>query len=571
MKHLLNGVEVSPRNVLNIGLTSDFTGRPTELAIDVDTIILPREALTIIQTHITNQGPFEGIPYTIITNSNISLEYYVDLTENAVFRDFEIEVKLKRRGGKDNFFDNADGTSWELMAKKGVVFNKFNVPYVIVKDNAAEMAVTLGLSIYVMTKELVQLIIDISVGITNIIDSVTPEVGAGATLDPAEIATMIIKVLLQIAIAALILIALIKMAQQFFELIFPKIRNFGACKVKDLISKGCQFLGFTFESTLLDALPGLTVLPVPLVKNKASFWDTLENDLNFAYTKGYPTASDTTPTLGSLINAIETTYNAKTKVLNGHVQIERRDYWQNITQNVLLPALNLQSDREGEFSYNTGDAWKRYYIHYQTDQSDLNTLDFFDPTDAEYSTEPLNVINSDLVTIKGLNDVNIPFAMGIRKKGFTWLENLAYEVFEIIDEVVNAFGGNGNLASQIEDRIGVLQLSQQFYTVSKLLYTVGGKQPATYENQMSANNIYQKFHKINEIILNDFKIFNDAPLRLNDEEFINLLNNNYAEINGLVCEIMTLRYIDEQSAATISYKSPFDYANGKVNIIAINT
>eukprot|EP01046_Picozoa_sp_COSAG06_P089306 COSAG06_NODE_35694_length_456_cov_2.001802_2_plen_51_part_01 len=49
MKHFLNDIEVSPRNVLQFGLTSNFGGDPSILQIDADKIILPREGLQIIQ------------------------------------------------------------------------------------------------------------------------------------------------------------------------------------------------------------------------------------------------------------------------------------------------------------------------------------------------------------------------------------------------------------------------------------------------------------------------------------------------------------------------------------------
>jgi hypothetical protein len=151
MRHFLNDIEISPRNVLEIGLNSDFTGRPENLELSADRIILPREGLTIIQNHISTQGIFEGVPYRIETETGESLEYYVDLTENAVFKTYEIEVSIKRRNGKDNFFDNADGLSFELMASKGVQFNFIDVPYLIIKDNSVELAISLGISIYVLS------------------------------------------------------------------------------------------------------------------------------------------------------------------------------------------------------------------------------------------------------------------------------------------------------------------------------------------------------------------------------------------------------------------------------------
>jgi len=571
MKWILNGTEVTPRNTLDIALNTDWTGRPTELEVDTDKLQLPREAVTIIQDWINNYGPFQGIPLQAITNNNQTLEYYVDLMEGAEYEDFQIIVSVKKRGGKDNFFDNADGSSFELMSSEGVVFNKIDIPYVIIKDNSIELALTLGISLYVMTRELIDQIIALSQTITTIIDSVTPEVGAGVTTDPAEIATLVVKALLQLAVLALVLIAIIKMAQQFFELLFPKIRYFQGTKVQHLVQKGCEYLGYTLESSLLEELSNLTICPVPLVKEKASFWSQFENDLNFAYTKGYPTASDSTSTLGQLIRMIENTFNAKTRVINGVVQIERRDFWQFITPNNLIPSLALQDRRQSKYTLNTSEAWKRTLIHYQVDTSDTHTLDFFDPTDAEYDTRPTTIANADLVSIKGFNDISIPFALAVRKTELNWLEKLAKAFFEVIDEVLNTFGGNGNYSGQIANRLGVMQVSQQFFSRSKLMWTVGGKQPANYVDFIRASAIYNKYHKINEIQNNDYQIFSDIRVRMNSDDFLNLLENNFAEIEGLICEILTIKFFENQSFAVISYKKPFDYANGKVIVSTINS
>ena len=571
MRHFINDIEITPRNILTIGLNSDFTGRPENLEISTDRILLPREALTIVQNHINTQGIFEGIPYRIETISGETLEYYIDLTQNAVFKTYEIEVSIKRRQGKDNFFDNANGTSFELMKSKGVQFQFIDIPYIIVKDNAIELALSLGISLYVMTRELIDQTISLTENIGSIFDGSLPNIGVPPSYDTGGLVMLVLNILLQIVVIALLLVAIVKMSQQFFELLFPQIRFYQGAKVKELIKKGCEYLGYQFQSNLLDGISGLTICPVPLIKDKDSYFDFLQNDLNFAFTKGYPTASDSTPTLGTLIDAIETQFNAKTKVRNGTVELERRDYWQNITSNLIIPALNIQNDRQEEYTLNVDEIWKRYYIHYQTDETDTHTLDFFDPTDAEYSTEALNVINADLVTIKGLNDVNIPFALGVRKTGLNWIEKVAESVFEVIDGLINTFGGSSSLVSQIEGRVGVMQISSQFFTKTKMLYTVAGKQPANYVDIIRASAIYNKYHKINEITINDFKIYSDVPIAITGDDFVNLLNNNYAEINGVICEILTLKYIDEESKAIISYKLPYDYANGKVQIITINS
>jgi len=570
MKHYLNNIIVSPRNVLEIGLITNYTGNPELLQVDTDTVILPREAQDIILNHVATQGVFEGIPYTIELDSGVKLEYYVDLTEGTVYRDFEIEVKIKKRKGYDNFNENAQGLSFELMNSKGVSFNLIDIPYLIIPENQAEMGISLAIAIYVITKESIQATKDLITATRDLIEATTPNASAIPVPPIGEIISLALAVAAQLAYTIAVYIALIKLARQMFELLFPKVRYYKGATIKELISKGCQYLGYTLDSTLLNSMEKLTLMPVPLVKEKKSIFQYIQNDLNFSFTKGYLTAQDTVSTLGELINAIEIWFNARTKVYNGVVQIERRDYWQNITSNTTLPALNIQDKRQNEYRLNTEEAWKRSYIHYQVDYSDTHTLDFFDPTDAEYSTEPLNVINQDLVSIRGLNDINIPFALGVRKSELSWVEQFAKTFFKTIDTITGLFGAGLNLTSAITNRLGVTQISQQYFSVTKVLYATNGRQDTNYVDKIKASKIYEDYHKINEININSYKIYSDVPLRLKSSEFVSLIDNNFAYINGVLCEILSIRYTDEQSKAIISYKEPDNYAQGKVNILVLN-
>lgn len=566
MRHFLNDIEISPRNREEIGVVSDFTDNPNELALNVDSVILPREAFTIVQNHIQTIGLFEGIPYRVEMDNGVTLEYFVDLTDNAIFRSYESEVKIKRRGAIDAFREQADGTSFELMLAKGVSFDIFNVPYVIIKDNQIELALTLAISLYIMTRELIQAVRDLA----NLIGLLFTTIGVSGS-SPGLIINLSIQVLAQIAYVGALLIAVLQLASQMFVLIFPPIRQIKACKIKELISKGCQYLGYSFDSSLLDSIPGTTIVPVPLVKERKSIFKFLPDEFFDAFNKGVPSSSDSTPTLGSLITAVENMFNARTIVYNNAVRIERRDWLQNQTTNQLIPAMVIQTDRVDEYTFNTDEAWKRYYIHYSLDYSDLHTLDeIYDFHDAEFSTEPLNVVNSDLVQIKGLNDVAIPFALGARKTGLNWLEILGKAFFSTIDAVTGIFGGGTNYASQVDARIGVLMISQNFFSTTKLLYTINGKQPGAFQNYIGAKALWNNYHSINQIQLNGWEIRNETRVRIKPADFVNLLNNNFAEIDGELCEILRIEWIDENSFAQITYKKPSNYAVGKVYTLTIN-
>lgn len=135
MRHILNGVEVSPRNREEIGIVSDFTGDPENLKVSTESIVLPREGLKLIKNHIENVGLFEGIPYELQLEGGITLNYYIDLLDSLVITDTEAQVKIKQRTSIDNFKERAEGTSFNLMLTKGTAFNTFNVPYLVIKDN----------------------------------------------------------------------------------------------------------------------------------------------------------------------------------------------------------------------------------------------------------------------------------------------------------------------------------------------------------------------------------------------------------------------------------------------------
>lgn len=573
MKHFLNDIEISPRNRTDIGIVSDFTGNPDVLKLSTDNVILPREGNQIIRNHIQTQGLFEGVPYRIELDGGVVLNYYIDLLDASTkFRNHECEVALKKRKGQDDFFDKASGATFEWLLSQGVTYNLESIPYVVVTENQAEQAISLLISLYVMSKELVSAGQDLVTSVSEVIQASTPNVGVPPSFDTGDIIVAVMKATARLIYFGLVLALVIDLATQLFQMMFPPIRYFSGCKFKELMVKSCQHFGFTFESTLLDAFPNFTVLPVPLVKNRQSIFNIQPAFLNNAFNKGVPSSSDTTPTLQSFLEGMEIMFNARTKVNNGVVRFERRDWWMNQTTNQILPALSLQSERDDEFQYNTDDVWKRYYIHYQTDFTDFHSVDgtLYDIHNCEFSTEPTSFINQDLVSIKGLQDVNIPFALGARKEKLNWLEEIAKKLANVIDSVTGVFGGGTNFEATIGDRKNVLMISKQFFATTKVLWTVNGRQPVNFKDKISAINLWNQFHFINQIQENDWILKNDVRIQMTSNDFVTLQDNNFAEIDGLMCEILSCEWIDEKSFAKITYRERNTYSAGKVVTIQIN-
>ena len=553
-KYSINGNYFRPTNADNIGFKMDWSGDIAEAELTVDSIELETDAKRLVIQHINTYGVFEGLPLTIEVGT-LTLDYYIDLTDNPLISgvgDSSIEVTIKRRKAVDYFKQQANGLSFEALNKTNPI-SLIDVPYLIIKDNQLEMLIMLGISIFTLTKALIEGIRDLSAAITEVIEASTPNVTIPPSFNIGAIIGAVLLALARIIYVAVLIVALIDLTKQVIELIFPPIRKLKAVKVQELFIKGCAKLGYTFSSTILSEMPQLTILPVPLKEEQKSIFTNLFSLNNGSFTKGYPTARDTTPTLGRLIDSMQEMFNAKIRVVNSVVYLERRDYWILNSQVQITTTLNLQDKRENRWRYNLGEAWKRYYLHYQLDSNDLNTLDNIDSSQAEYSTEPVTVQNSDLVSIKGLADVSIPFAFGIRKGSLSYVEEATLPFAELADEVVQFFGGSSNLVSQVQGRIGVLQLSQQYFTVSKLMYTVGGKQPLNYLTKIGANVIYQNYHAINQVKANFKKIYDD-PVRFSTFNFEDILENNYiTDQDGNSLEVLTLEWINEAKEAQITY------------------
>lgn len=585
MIHYINNIQITPRNRTEIGLISDFSGNPDELSLNTETIILPREAKGIVDQHIASVGLFQGIPYKVTMDGGVSLDYMIDLTDGVKVRQHEIEVKLKRRRYLDDFRSQADGLSFEYMVSQGVQFPVRQIPYFVVKDNQLEQTLQLAIVTYMMTKELIQAVRDTATAIANVVEASTPITG----LSPAgpvvsyNIGAIIRASLLavaQIVYTGALLVAVVKLGFQILTTMFPPKRNFLGTRFIDLLEKSCEFMGYTFASSTIDEK--WVICPVPLVRDADSIFDKVVSAVSPAYNKGYPTASDTTPTLGTFIDALEIMFNARLIVQNNQVRIERRDWLQNQSTSNIIPSLSLQADRDDEFTYLTtnGEVWKRYYIHYQTDFTDLHTCEgeVYGAHDVEFSTEPLfPVTDSQLLTIRGLNDVNIPFALARRKDKLTIVEILAKGLLAVVDGVTGIFGGGTSYVAQINSRKDAIRISQQYFAVTKVMYAVEGEfatggfvQRPDYLDYCGAQALWNGYHYINDIMENDWVLRENVRVRLTAQEFVTLQSNNFVLLDGVVVEILKIEWIDEKSWAQISYRTRGNWAQNKTYVTQIN-
>ena len=568
--YFIAGESFRPVNADEIGIRMNWRGDIQEAELNTDTIILSNRAKYLVLQHIGQFGIFEGVPI-IIQVGNTVLEYYIDLQQNpkiSGFGDSEIEVAIKRRRSVNWFREKINGLSFEVINKTNPI-NTIEIPYLIVPDNQAEMLIMLAISTFTLTKALIEGISDITDRISDTTEASIPSLSATGVpvFNIGEIITASLKLAASIIYTIALIFALIKLTKQIIELIFPPIRKLKGSTVRELINKGCATLGLTFSSTVLDELNNLTLMPVPLQKTNKSIWKNLISLNTQSYSKGYPTANDTTPTLGRLFDFLIDFTQSQIRIIGTTVYLEEENYWIDQSGLQIINTLNLQEVRENEWTFNVDEAWKRYYLHWQYDISDSHTMDKMEYLDMEWSTEYVTASNVDLFVVKGLVDINLPFALGNRKDALTWIEKQTLPFAQSADAIINFFGGNSNLVSKIVGRIGVTQISQQYYSTSKMLWATNGKQPANYLTKIGALPIANKYHAKNKVKEN-FQKIQTARIPLSTANFDMIMNSNYVQDeNGVYLKLLTFDFINDSKEAEIEYSVSSTEGNNTKTIL----
>jgi len=557
MKHFINNVQITPRNENNIGIQVNFRTQLDEVKMTTDTLVLPNEGKKEIEKHIQSVGWQEGIPYYIEIGGK-KLPYYIDVTENMNFKDKDIECKIKPRFSYDNFFEQANGLTFELLATKQTIVGR-EVGYIVDAEDKESRSLMLSISIFSLSMAIADQTRELATTVKEFISIAAYLSSAGGKLLEATF-----KLFIQIVYLALLVYQAQKLIRDLIELNFPKIRYLKTADVLELCQKGCKQLGYSFKSTILEGTyKNLNLIPIPRNKTKKKIADYFVNDLDLAFNQPYPTANDTGATLGSLISSLETIFNADTYVVDGVVHLERWDYRKNISQNQISVGLPLQPDRSDSYTYDFDRLFKRYLISYEEDSTDGNTFDNYENANAEYSLERTKEVNKDLNTIKGLSQARIPYAPVYTKQKETWLEKQFKELYKLIDSIA------GTNYAQKKSKIGVATLTQQYFSVTKIFIHDGNKKPIVKTNILKPSYLWDNFHSINSITNGMFIKRTKVPCPMTEKQFAGLIKNNFANINGKICEIESVEFFDEQTKAFIDYKEQININNSNVKLIKV--
>lgn len=617
----INGVskrEFKPSNWKETSIELNFDkGNPNYKGkLNVTDYTFVREGADVVTKHINDGlindvGAFEGIPLEIEVIRDGTLEVpfkgYIDLTQSgSLSKDFN-NVKIIEQDGIDSLNDRASSFTFaHLFYEVGsITKNDFvSVPYVLNSiPNYLDSAIA-SLSVYVVGTEMVSAIERIA--------------EYAAELAVAFDVSVVIRLIIYIIYLIGLIVALIKMLKSIISLIIQPVKYHSAMSIKKQLEKGAEYLGYTFDSDIFNVAPFDNAYIIPEKyynptnkKNKNILGFTDPDISQIGYFKG---------TYAELLDACKTIFNAKIEVDNGVIKLLRVDENTSVSTYTLPPIYNT------EYRLNTNELDSNYLISFLTDSVDKNTIQQYQGTSYQVITQPKIINNKNMILMKGLKEVRIPFALAKRKTELTTVESALDDILKatdklmtvlvkVVNKVINALNAvinfiNNilkklkaigikinfqvpnipkfplpNLATAIEVRKGMMIIENDIINVNKICILALGntaknnKINPLNDTYFSAKYLYDNYHYVNSFVpstekpnANQYllKRFEKVPFSFNDYLLVKR-NNKVITSDGKDAIIDSLVWNIWDQVAQINYRVNQLYTNNlKLNFIEPN-
>lgn len=555
-----------------------------------------RDNIDIINDWCFTQGRiFEGLPYRI-TETDINgavtemFNGYIDCSEDASFDEYGIIVKSKPKYSIDWINDVAQGFGFDYLYAKQVITQSdfFDVPYVISSIPDYEKLAITVIGLTLILQSLVAAGNDLAAAIGSV---------ASGSFDWGNLFILVGAIIKFTAL----LIAAVALIKRMFAVIIQKVKYHKAIKIKTLFERGCQHLGLSFLSTIIN--PNDYILPakyyVPKNPSNPFNLDILgafqpNEFIQYALPQG---------TFADFIIKQKDRYNGKVLFDGNVMRFERKDF------QLATPSYTLPDIINTKYRLNSSDFKSNLFLNYQTDVSESNTINQYLGTSYQVTIRPNSIVNPEFVLMKGLQQVDFAYALGKRKTELTAVEKVFDEINEAIDgavggtinvlnaiintindiidfinSVVEFFENVGDLVGfdfdgpeipnvptieysplgdLIDNRIGMLLLEKDSFLVDKVLRLESDGKLSV--NQPTAKESYNLFYIIDFFTQYKIQEWNGIPFTL--ANFNSIRFNPAAFLpDGSQCEIMSAKYNmwNERAEAEIKTRVKYQYTNNLI-------
>ena len=418
----------------------------------------------------------------------------------------------------------------------------------------------------------------------------------------------ILELIAEILYTITLILALIKLILDLVDLIIQKIKYKPAMSINRHFEIACNQLGLTYSSPLLNNAVWKKAHIIP-----ASF-SNIENqtdDRILGFFKPSPNNDQTgfyKGTFADLIRELRTLLNVRVRINGTNLQIVLDN------DTVVGSRFKLPPVRNTAFETNANEIISNYNISFSYDVTDKNTINTWQGNNVQVSLSYIKKPSNKLFyLLKGFEQRQSRFARGIKKKTLTGPEKAVSGLYKSIAGPLGTLvkAGNGvvkvinkaldfieNIIKKlktigidipfdpprpqkikspptddvIENRIGMLALEKDLFTVDKLVMLDVNSDPEktklANENEIiiNAEYIYSNYHKSNSFAPSKDSaqrfIYQYENIQMNLEDYRNVKEDGYVKLsNGTVCKVLSFEFNPQDRLAKFVIEERKLYTN----------
>jgi len=542
-----------------LGVLATWGENDPQANITLSEIELTLSARKAVLAHIAGGtaggvGIFEGLPCKLIVSNNMAQEAvfdgYLDLTDG--FGDSahigRVSCSLRRKGGTDRLNEMLSGVTYGYIESLGVIgqADYEELYYVVEKQDNTMVLITSAITGYMMAVQGVEA----ANKAIDAINELAALFAAGFTGPLMVTIRAAGKAVINVAYVAGITYAVLALANKMFAALVPPSRTHKVCRLKTLLEKACKHLGFELETGIKE-LDTLYFLPS---NNEADTWGADGFiSVGAGTDSGIPNTADPGYLCSEMFRIVSDLFNACYCIEGGKVQFRSADdpYWLRAADWKMPDVL------EKTKGYNTADLKANRIFQFATDPSDEWTVLNFGGTNYEVITDAIQVRNKDAKYIKGLEQINIPWALGTRKNEVGVVEGILVGLGELVNGLIGVLGSPTQDFFTLKNRIGALKVSNPNTNLPKMLKISGKKLDAGHRDTVRARYFVENYHGAKSFVKKwqgQKAIYEGVRIPFGFDDFLKVADNAYfRDSAGNECGITKLEYNISADTATVDY------------------
>jgi len=488
------------------------------------------DIVNFVENWVNDKGIQNGIPAKLLddTLGDLLVDGLVNLPKST-FNNNRGQWTLLIEQFNNTFLERADGFKLRELYQNSSVNSNLQytvsdfktVYYVLNAVPDTSQTVVLLLSLYVVSKEVIQAQKELAKAIADAFGGITGGFVAAAKIAAAAV------------YFGAVVFATANLLKQLSDVLFQKPVPLYTISIKTLLEKAVNYLGYDFETDLFkDGYENLVILP-STTNTKAEKDKVPSSPLNNPIPN---------KTLLEMFNEVATMFNAKIKVSGNKVEFRNKFDFIGSPSNVFLADLKEKGDQ----SFNLNELPQSITLQFSKDPIETNTylrsgLLGINLTNKPVSSQgnelqvtyDVQVLEQKLSVLTEKIEVNIPYARGYRKNEQTSLEKLFNTIYDIAKTLSSIVPGTksklGSNPFKTGDRIGALLLNTDFIGASKV-FCLGNDNKLTTDSWelVHCETLYDRFYDKESPLNNQQVIVNgrDEQPICNTNDILKIKENN---------------------------------------------